>query len=146
MPTNKSHLQVCCSVLQCVAVCCSVLQRGADADVYADKQMPLASVLQCVAVCCSVLQCVAVCCCVLQCVADVDVHTDKQTPLAKERDDTQCRCLDVYANKQGLHTHLQQTRFAYTSISGPLAHRRNDSSKRARVRHSAQGACVWGEN
>jgi len=31
---------VCCSVLQCVAVCCSVLQ--------------------CVAVCCSVLQCVAV--------------------------------------------------------------------------------------
>jgi len=33
---------VCCSVLQCVAVCCSVLQ--------------------CVAVCCSVLQCVAVRC------------------------------------------------------------------------------------
>ena len=34
--------QVCCSVLQCVAVCCSVLQ--------------------CVAVCCSMLQCVVVCC------------------------------------------------------------------------------------
>jgi len=34
--------QVCCIVLQCVAVCCSVLQ--------------------CVAVCCSVLQCVALCC------------------------------------------------------------------------------------
>jgi len=34
--------EVCCSVLQCVAVCCSVLQ--------------------CVAVCCSVLQCAAVCC------------------------------------------------------------------------------------
>ena len=32
---------LCCSLLQCVAVCCSVLQ--------------------CVAVCCSVLQCVAVC-------------------------------------------------------------------------------------
>ena len=32
--------QVCCSVLQCVAVCCSVLQR--------------------VAVCCSMLRCVAV--------------------------------------------------------------------------------------
>jgi len=34
--------EVCCSVLQRVAVCCSVLQ--------------------CVAVCCSILQCVAVCC------------------------------------------------------------------------------------
>ena len=34
--------EVCCSVLQCVAVCCSVLQ--------------------CVAVCCSVLQCVVLCC------------------------------------------------------------------------------------
>ena len=40
--------QVCCSVLQCVAVCCSVFQRV------------VSSVLQCVAVCCSVLQCVAV--------------------------------------------------------------------------------------
>jgi len=40
--------ELCCCVLQCVAVCCSVLQ--------------------CVAVCCSVLQCVAVCCSVLQCV------------------------------------------------------------------------------
>ena len=38
---------MCCSVLQCVAVCCSVLQ--------------------CVAACCSVLQCDAVCCSVLQC-------------------------------------------------------------------------------
>ena len=35
--------QVCCSVLQCVAVCFSVLQ----------------CVVRCVAVCCSVLQCVA---------------------------------------------------------------------------------------
>ena len=42
-------LDMCCSVLQCVAACCSVLQ--------------------CVAVCCSVLQCVAACCSVLQCVA-----------------------------------------------------------------------------
>ena len=47
--TDK-HLTIdlCCSVLQCVAVCCRVVQ--------------------CVAVCCSVLQCVAVCCNVLQCV------------------------------------------------------------------------------
>jgi len=37
-----SVIQMCCSVLQCVAVCCSVLQ--------------------CIAVCCSVLQWVAVCC------------------------------------------------------------------------------------
>jgi len=50
-------------VLQCVEVCCSVLQC-------------VAVLLQCVAVCCSVLQCVAVCysvlqycCSVLQCVA-----------------------------------------------------------------------------
>ena len=51
--------QVCCSVMQCVAVWCSVLQCDAV----------WCSVLQCVAVCCSVLQCVAVCCSVLQCVA-----------------------------------------------------------------------------
>jgi len=47
-------VEVCCSVLQCVAVCCT-------------------GVLHCVALCCSVLQwCVAVCCSgVLQCVAVV---------------------------------------------------------------------------
>jgi len=50
---------VCCSVLQCVAVCCRVLQCVAM----------WCSVVQCGAVCCSVLQCVAVCCSVLQCVA-----------------------------------------------------------------------------
>jgi len=44
--------ELCCIVLQCVAVYCSVLQRVAVC----------CSVLQCVAVCCSVLQCVAVCC------------------------------------------------------------------------------------
>jgi len=38
--------QVCCSVLQCVAVCCSVLHC-------------VVCVLQCVAVCCNVVQCVA---------------------------------------------------------------------------------------
>ena len=42
--------QVCCSVLQCVAMCCSALQCVANtAHGEADK------------VCCSVLQCVAVC-------------------------------------------------------------------------------------
>jgi len=51
--------EVCCSVLQCVAVRGSVLQCVARC----------CSVLQCVAVWCSVLQCVAVCCSVLQCVA-----------------------------------------------------------------------------
>ena len=50
---------LCCSVLQCVAMCCDVLQCFAVC----------CSVLQCVAVCCSVLQCVAVCCSVLECVA-----------------------------------------------------------------------------
>jgi len=56
-------LQLCCSVLQCVAVCCSVCS----------------SVMQCGTVCCSVLQCVAVvlqlCCsvvsiCWIRCVAE----------------------------------------------------------------------------
>jgi len=42
--------QLCCSVLQCIALWCSVVQ--------------------CVAVFCSVLQCVAVCRSVLQCVAE----------------------------------------------------------------------------
>jgi len=55
-------MQVCCSVLQCVAVCvvvcCSVL-------------VVCCIVLQCVAVCCSwlQLQCDEMCCNVLQCVA-----------------------------------------------------------------------------
>jgi len=43
---------ICCSVLQCVAVCCGVM-----------------SVLQCDVLCFSVLQYVAVCCNTLQCVA-----------------------------------------------------------------------------
>ena len=54
---TTSSRQVCCSVLQCVAVCCSVMQCV--------LQYVCCSVLQCVAVCCSVLQCVAVCCSVL---------------------------------------------------------------------------------
>jgi len=47
--------QVCCSVLQCVAVCCSVLQ--------------------CVAACRSVLQYVAVCFSMLQCQSLRSAHT-----------------------------------------------------------------------
>jgi len=69
-------IEVCCSVLQCVAVfysvlqcvamCCNVLQCVA---VCWTRSCASTSSLRCVAVCCSVLQCVAVCCSVLQCVA-----------------------------------------------------------------------------
>jgi len=57
--------QVCCSVLQCVAVCCGVLRcivvccSGAYTTL-----LPLLRARRCVAVCCGVL-CVAVCCGVL---------------------------------------------------------------------------------
>jgi len=68
--------QVCCSVLQCVAVCCSVLQRVGVAMCFCGRcccatgsDLWHTGLLQCLAVCCSVLQCVAVCCSVLQCVA-----------------------------------------------------------------------------
>ena len=71
------RVEVCCSVLQCVAVRLhqimlisgvSVLQRVAvrcipSASEYVDIWS------KCVAVCCSSLKCVAVCCSVLQCVA-----------------------------------------------------------------------------
>jgi len=82
-------LQVCCSVLQGVAVCCGVYMSArrssrscSVSSVSAVKPRCVAvccsvlqcvavycSVLRCVTVCCSVLQCVAVCCSVLQCVA-----------------------------------------------------------------------------
>jgi len=56
---NMLHcVAVCCGVLWCLAVCCSVLQC----------LVVWCSVLQCIAECRSVLQCVAVCCNVLQCV------------------------------------------------------------------------------
>ena len=62
---------LCCSVLQCVAVCCSVLQCVALRCRVLQCVAARFSVLQTVAVsvCCSVLQCVAVCCSALQCVA-----------------------------------------------------------------------------
>ena len=63
----NSRRQVCCSVLQCVAVCCCVLQCVA---VCVGAQFAASGVSQCVAVWCSVLQCAAVwcsvCCSVLQ--------------------------------------------------------------------------------
>jgi len=69
-----SRFEVCCSVLQCVAVCCSVLQCVARVSrvwvSFVCNVMclaPLDEVTLFVAVCCGVLQCVAVCCskCVL---------------------------------------------------------------------------------
>ena len=53
--------EVCCSVLQRVAVCCSVVQSIAAGR---------CSLLQCIAVNYSVLQCPAMSCSVLQCVAE----------------------------------------------------------------------------
>jgi len=67
---RRAWEQVCCSVLQCVAVCCSVLQcvynlcgrcRESVAGV-------VAGVLQFVLTCCSMLQLVAACCSLSQCV------------------------------------------------------------------------------
>jgi len=69
---------VCCSVLQCVAVCCSVLQSIHTEDRTKEHPPPrtnfpkrgiCCSALQCTVVCCGVLRCVAVCCGALQCVA-----------------------------------------------------------------------------
>ena len=68
---------VCCSVLQCFAVCCSVLQCDAvGCSDYAMDKPPIlmncqvrCSVLQCVAVFYSVLQYVAICCNMVQWVA-----------------------------------------------------------------------------
>jgi len=66
------YVAVCCSVLQCVAVCCSVLQMSTEFEKSVSgggggKRKLRGS--KCVAVRCSALQCVAVCCSVLQCVA-----------------------------------------------------------------------------
>ena len=72
---GMSHVVVCCSVLQFVAVCCSLLycvvvfpmELMTAAHSMCDKSDHGMSYA---AVCCSVLQCVAVCCSVLQCVAN----------------------------------------------------------------------------
>ena len=74
--------EVCCSVLQCVAVCCRVLNASYTANMTDTIRIIIipiflssgvnemcCSVLQCVAVHCSALQCVAVRCSALQCVA-----------------------------------------------------------------------------
>ena len=63
MTGSMKMLQVCRSVLQCVAVCCGVLQCVAKESMTGSMK-----VLQCVAVCCCILQCAAVCCSNLQCV------------------------------------------------------------------------------
>ena len=69
---DKARLEVCCSVLRCVAVCCSVLQcvavccsalrcnKSQKMRVVGDSTWCM--VLQRVAVCCDVLQRVVVCC------------------------------------------------------------------------------------
>ena len=54
-------------VLQCAAVCRSVCMRACEGEHGSGEVC--CRVLQCVAVCCSVLQCVAVCGSVVQCVA-----------------------------------------------------------------------------
>ena len=63
---NAAAQQVCCSVLQCVAVgkAWRVRMQGRNRCVAAS-----CSVWQCVVACCSVLQGVAAWCSVLQCVA-----------------------------------------------------------------------------
>ena len=62
---HHSWVEVCCSVLQCVALCCSVLQCGLYPNWHPLPAYP--SLL--IAVCCSVVQCVAVWCSVMQCIA-----------------------------------------------------------------------------
>ena len=85
IPSNGTHIAVCCSELQCVAVCCNVLQwvamfcRHDEIPSDVTHIAVCCSMLQCVAVGCSglqwamvcwvVLQCVEVGCSVLQCVA-----------------------------------------------------------------------------
>ena len=61
------NVQVCCSVLWCVAVLCCVLWCVVVCCSVVQCVAVLCSVLWCVAVCFSVFQCVAVCCSVLQC-------------------------------------------------------------------------------
>ena len=53
---------LCCSVLQCIAVYCSVLQRVAACRSGLQWVAVGCSVLQWVALRCSALQCIAVCC------------------------------------------------------------------------------------
>ena len=64
---RRAHLtrELCCSVLQYVAVCCRVLQCVVVGILRHRVPIRLA---HSVAVCCSVLQCTAECCSVLQCV------------------------------------------------------------------------------
>ena len=67
--TQAIEVDVCGSVMQCIAVCCSVLQCAAVCCSVLLCAAVYCVVSQCAAVCCSVLQCAAVCCSVLQCAA-----------------------------------------------------------------------------
>ena len=62
IPSNGTHIAVCCSELQCVAVCCNVLQWVAMFC----RHDEIPSDVTHIAVCCSMLQCVAVGCSGLQ--------------------------------------------------------------------------------
>jgi len=97
----KGHCDVCCSMLQYVAVCCSVLQRFKRLS-YRVSSRSNVTVMS-VAACCSVLQCVAVCCSVSQNVAvQGDYHTEyhpSQTSLSSvlQRVAVCCRVLQCVA-------------------------------------------------
>jgi len=76
--SDKTVVQLCCSVLQCfalcycVVVCCSEEAPSSVIKLLSSCGAVWCNVLQCVVVFCSVVQCVAsvlVCCSVLQCVA-----------------------------------------------------------------------------
>jgi len=61
--------EVCCSVLQSVALCCNLLQRVNVSLSFKEEMKE---------VCCSVLHCVALCCIVLHCVAACECLTLSQ--------------------------------------------------------------------
>jgi len=82
---------VCCSVLRCAAVCCIVLQCVAVCYKCGAHDLCVSSVVQCVAVYCGVVLCVAVCCSVLQCVA-VCYKCVAHKSTVFERHGNQCLC------------------------------------------------------
>jgi len=126
-----THVAVCCSVLQCVAVWCCVLQCVAVCcSVFTVAPAPPVCVymrrnsrmLQCVAVCCSVLQCAAVfhthlfvcicggihvCCSILQFAAGCcSVFTRKSSIFQQRRSINNSTSTCVYEHTLYFHTHL----------------------------------------
>jgi len=71
---------VCCSVLQCVVLCCSEHSLLLVLGAHGTGAM-----LQCVVLCCSVLQCVAVRCCAMQCVAVYCIVLQRAQPSSYPR-------------------------------------------------------------